>query len=263
MNITFIGFGHMAQAIARGLAHESTFKLTAASPSLKSGVSDAGLTTGQNNREAVQEADVIILAVKPAQMRCVYQEIEPYLPESALIISVAAGMRLSWFEQFNTQPRAIIRAMPNIAAAISQSATPLLANQQTAPHQKAQAQRIFSTIGLTAWADDETQMDLFTALSGSGVAYVFLFMEKIEETAIALGLPQETAHLFTLQTFNGALNLALTENKALSTLRKNVTSPNGTTAAAINSFEKHGLGNTVSEAMKSAFKRAQALSDAY
>lgn len=263
MNITLIGFGHMAQAIARGLAHRSDFKLTASAPSLKRGVSHTGLITGPNNCEAIQSADIIILAVKPAQMRSVYQEIEPHIPENALIISVAAGMSLSWFEQFKTQPRAIIRAMPNIAAAVGQSATPLWANQQTTPNQKTQAQQIFDAIGLTTWAEHEAQIDAFTAVSGSGVAYVFLFMEKIEETAVALGLSKETARLFTLQTFNGALNLALSENKALSTLRKNVTSPNGTTAAAIDVFEQYDLGHAVSDAMKSAFKRAQALSDAH
>ena len=123
--------------------------------------------------------------------------------------------------------------MPNTPASVGLAATPMIANEHTSSKQKQQAELIFSQIGITTWAKNEEDMDSFTALSGSGPAYVFLFMEAMIEAAVALGLNESIAKTFTFQTFNGALKLAQNSDLSLTQLRTKVTSPGGTTAAAL------------------------------
>ena len=188
----------------------------------------------------------------------VLTQIRTILPPHCLIISVAAGLSLTWFA--NRSPNtAVLRAMPNIAASIGLSATPLIANEFVTETQKQCAEQIFTRLGLITWATKESDIDAFTALSGSGPAYIFMFMDAMIKAAIDLGLADDVAKSFTLQTFHGALNVASESKLNLVELRKKVTSPAGTTAAAIEVLTEHGFNDLIFDAMKAACERARAL----
>lgn len=258
MRIGFIGFGSMAKAIARGLIKENKHQLFAAAPSLTQGVNKEGIHTYDDNKELVAEAELIILAVKPSQMDTVVKEISPLLSDTQLIISVAAGLSLAWFEKHFTRPLALIRTMPNTPASVGLGATPMIANQKVTIEQKQWAEAIFTTIGITQWVDKEEEMNVFTALSGSGPAYVFLFVETLTKAAMSLGLEAEIAQKFALQTCIGALKLAENTNLSLSQLRTQVTSPGGTTSAALAVLEPQ-LDGLIYSALLAAKIRAEEL----
>lgn len=258
MKICFIGYGNMAKAIARGLIGKKSFRITAAAPSLTTGVNQDNIHTYHDNQLAIREAQVIILAVKPHKMSVVLNELYPVLPKHSVLISVAAGLSLEWFAQRCPPDQAIIRTMPNTPAAIGLAATPMIANAATSSLQKDWAQAIFTSIGLAAWADDESAMDTFTALSGSGPAYVFLFIEALINAAQELGLAEPIARSFALQTVKGALELVETDVLSLSQLRSKVTSPGGTTAAALEVLHED-LHKLILRAMKAAKQRSYEL----
>lgn len=258
MNICFIGFGNMAQAIARGLISQNKYTLSASAPSLISGINHEGIHTHPDNKKAIADADIIILAVKPIMMSSVLQEIIPHIPSNAVLISVAAGLSLSWFSNQGITQQALIRTMPNTPAAVGMSATPMIANANTSTEQKKSAEDIFKSIGLTTWVKTEEEMDTFTALSGSGPAYVFLFMEAMIHAGISLGLEKSIAKEFTVQTFSGALKLVQDSELSLNQLRTKVTSPGGTTAAALNAFNG-SLDELLLKAMKAAKLRSEEL----
>lgn len=255
MNISIIGFGNMAKAMTKNLFHNKSIRLRVAAPKLPIGVNAEGIETHSSNLAIIGDADIIILAVKPTQMSAVLKEINDFLPANGLIISVASGLQLDYFNL----NRPVVRAMPNIAAAIGQSATPLMANELVTELQKKQTEDLFSTMGITTWVKEEGLMDAFTALSGSGPAYVFLFMEAMVNAAVGLGLTKNIATSFTLQTFKGAVSLAMTGVSSPAELRAAVTSPAGTTAAAINVFLERGFNELIHDAMQAAFERATQL----
>jgi pyrroline-5-carboxylate reductase len=258
MNIHFIGYGNMAKAIARRLTQQDLYSLAAAAPSLTVGVNKDQIRTHHDNKEIIKDADIIILAVKPINMSLVLHEIMPDLPPDCLLISVAAGLSLSWFSEHCGKNQAIIRTMPNTPASLGLAATPMIANEYTSPTQKKQAELIFSQIGLTTWAKNEDDMDTFTALSGSGPAYVFLFMEAMINAAVAMGLNESIAKTFTLQTFSGALKLVQNSDLSLNQLKTKVTSPGGTTAAALDILHEQ-LDALIFAAMSAAKNRAHEL----
>lgn len=256
MNIAFIGYGNMAKAIAKGLMKEKAFKLYAASPSLSKGINAQGLVTDNNNQAIAEKADVLILAVKPAQIVPVLLQIQDQIKKDSLLISVAAGISLSCLKAHCPPNQAIVRTMPNTPAEIAEAATALIANAKTTPEQKQLTEQIFSNIGLFRWIEDESQLNTITALSGSGPAYVFKFMESMIQAAQQLGLDEDTATRFTLQTFKGAAELALQSEHSLSDLRKKVTSPKGTTAAALDILCQGELDEMILSAMTAAKKRS-------
>jgi pyrroline-5-carboxylate reductase len=262
MKVSFIGFGNMAKAIARGLAKEGLHSLSAAAPSLSQGINKDNIQTHSVNTEVIQDAEIIILAVKPMQMNAVLEEITPFLPPHCLLISVAAGLNLSWFAKRCGSHHAIVRTMPNTPASIGLAATPMIANNHTTVTQKQWAELIFSTIGITTWVSNEEEIDSFTALSGSGPAYVFLFVEAMINAGVALGLEESIAKTFALQTCQGALKLAEKSNLSLTELRTQVTSPGGTTAAALSVLDKH-LQQLVLAAMNAAKSRSVELGQLY
>ena len=259
MNISFIGFGNMAKALAKGLQLNPLNKLRAAAPSLPTGTSADGIETSADNLAVIPNADILILAVKPSQMSTVLTQINTLsLPPHCLIISIASGLSLAWFAN-KLPPTAIVRAMPNIAAAVGKGATPLIANAWVTEDQKQWAEHIFASTGITTWAKKESDIDAFTALSGSGPAYVFFFIESMISAGMALGLDEDIAKTFALQTVNGALSLATESRLSLTELRKTVTSPAGTTAAAMAVFAANHFDDTIHQAMQAAFLRAQQL----
>lgn len=258
MKISFIGFGNMAKAMAHRLLKDSAHELYAASPSLENGINAQGIRTYNDNLAVLAEADIIILAVKPLQMEKVITQISACIPPHSLVISVATGISLSWFAS-KCPHIAMVRAMPNIAAAIGESATPLIANAFVNEKQKEAANTIFKSIGITTWVQQEGDIDAFTALSGSGPAYIFMFMEAMIKAATTLGIKEDAAKIFTLQTVEGALSLAIESKQDLTELRKKVTSPAGTTAAAIGVLSEHGFDKLIYKAMKAAYDRAKEL----
>lgn len=258
MNICFIGFGSMAKAIANGLLQQGTDSLTASSPSLTTGVNKDGIKTYNDNKEAVKGNEVIILAVKPLLMNAVLAELAPALSPNCLVISVAAGLSLSWFNTHGLDKKAVIRTMPNTPAAVSMAATPLIANEYVNTEQKNSAERIFSSIGITTWAQHEEEIDGFTALCGSGPAYVFAFIQAMIDAATDLGLDEPTARLFALQTFDGAIKLAKNSDLSLNELKSKVTSPGGTTEAALNILTPQ-LNSLIFATMNAAKQRSMEL----
>lgn len=262
MKVSFIGFGNLAKAIATPLQNNPRYQLWASAPSLPISDVENGVSTHPDNLAILKNADLIILAVKPAQMREVLTQIRDAIPRNSLVISVAAGITLSWLAQHCPKQQAIVRCMPNIAVAIGQGATPLIANRQVNPEQKQQIEELFTQMGIVTWTNDEIDLDRFTALSGSGPAYVFFFLEALIHGAQALGLEPAIAHTFALQTLQGALGLAYQQVTAIELLREQVTSKKGTTAAALEVLQKAGFEGWIQEAMQAAFTRAQSLSAA-
>jgi len=249
MNIHFIGFGNMAKAIAQGLLQHTSYRLSASSPSLSMGINSEGIHTYHDNTDGIKTADVIILAVKPSQMSTVLEEVTLLLPAKSLLISIAAGLSLSWFAQKCPKKQAVIRAMPNTPASIGLAATAIVANAHSTQEQKICAETIFKGIGITAWATKEEEMDAFTALSGSGPAYLFLFTESMINAGVSLGLNPIIARDFALQTVAGAIKLAQNSDFSLDQLKTQVTSPGGTTAAALGVLDKR-LDDLILEAIK-------------
>lgn len=260
MKIAFIGFGNLAKAIATPLQNNLNYQLWAAAPSLPVAYVQQGVSTHPDNLAILEHANIIILAVKPAQMRQVLTQISPAIPRHALVVSVAAGITLSWLKKHCPKQQAIVRCMPNIAVAIGQGATPLIANPQVSSEQKQQIETLFTQMGIVTWTNDEMDLDRLTALSGSGPAYVFLFMEALIHGAQALGLEYAIARTFALQTVQGALGLANQQVIAIELLREQVTSKKGTTAAALAVLEKAGFEHLIQEAMQAAFNKAQSVS---
>ena len=259
MIIAIIGYGHIATAIGQGLLRNTTYTLRVSAPSLPVSTAHPRCHTHSSNIAIIPGAQVLILAVKPIQMAAVLAEIREYLSPEILVISVAAGLALEWFEALLPKATPIVRAMPNIAAECSQSATPLLANACVSSSQKDIATAIFQSCGLITWTDDEANIAAFTALSGSGLAYLFLFTESMRQAGIALGLSEEVASAFTVQTLKGAASLASLPDKTLAGLQASVTSKGGTTAAALAVFTKHELSDVILAAMTAAYERSQSL----
>lgn len=264
-NITFIGAGNMARAIIVGLISMNypPEKITASNPQidkLHSFQEKFGIHLLQDNCEAIQGADVVVLAVKPTTLPMVCKEIKAAaLKNHPLIISIAAGINTQILSQWLDSSLSIVRAMPNTPAAVSAAATGLFATSNTTQEQKDQAEALFRSVGVTVWADEEKEMDLINAVSGSGPAYYFLMMEAMQEVAEEMGLAKESARLLSLQTVLGAARLAMESQHDISELRRSVTSPYGTTEAALRVFQKGNIKALFEEAMQAAFQRAQEL----
>ncbi len=218
-----------------------------------------------DNRAAVEGADAIVLAVKPQILAKVATEIGAAIGErpddSALIISIAAGVRESDLQRWLGGGCAIVRTMPNTPALLRSGATGLYANPHVSEQQKDLAESIMRAVGTAIWLEEEQQLDAVTALSGSGPAYFFLLMEAMEAAGKELGLPEETARILTLQTAFGAAKMALERPESSADLRKMVTSPGGTTERAIALFQEQGLEEIVLNALTAARDRSIELAD--
>lgn len=258
-NICFIGYGNMAKSIAQGLRHNPSYRLSASSPSLPCELDADGVKTHHDNLSHLSQADVVIIAVKPAKMLEVLGEIRDALPGHCVVVSIAAGISLSTLSRGCRTGQAIVRGMPNTPIAIGRGATPLIANAFVSAAQKTLVDSLFQCSGITTWTECENDMNAFTALSGSGPAYVFLFMEAMASAAQNLGLSAEQARAFTMQTVSGAVALAEQSGLSPEVLRKKVTSPAGTTAAAVAILQQHGLEELLYKAMQAACDRARAM----
>lgn len=259
MNIAFIGYGNMARAIAEGLKNNTQYQLFAAHPTAIIGIDDMGVFKHSDNLHVAALADILILAVKPLQIQSVWPAISKVLQDHTLVVSIAAGLSLASLEGMAQKTHPMVRAMPNTPASVGAGATPLFANTAVTASQKKQVQAIFDTVGITAWVSTEAQLDILTALSGSGPAYVFRFMNALIHAAQKRGLEEDMAHTFAFAMAEGALTLAKQHRGSLDTLVKAVTSPNGTTAAALEVFNHLGFDTLIDQAIQAAWLRSQAL----
>ncbi|MCK5669329.1 MAG: pyrroline-5-carboxylate reductase [Gammaproteobacteria bacterium] len=263
--ITFIGCGNMGRSligglIANGLSINSITGTDVNAEQRETTASQFNIEVLEDNQQAIKDADVVVLAVKPQSMQDTLQSIKAELAqEKPLLISIAAGIHLSDLGKWAGEELAIVRSMPNTPALIQSGATALCANQYTSDSQRDLAEAIMRSVGLALWLDDETLMDAVTALSGSGPAYYFLIMEVMEKAATQLGLSQEHARILTLQTAFGAAKMALESNHDTETLRKQVTSPGGTTEQALNVLMNGGIEELFADALKAAQKRSTEL----
>ena len=220
---------------------------------------DYGIRPAAGNVDAVRDAQVVILAVKPQFLHTVAVEIAPHLSAGSLVISIAAGIPYAALLRWLGAERSVIRTMPNRPAFNGCGATALFAPAGVDASQRALAEAIMSAVGTTVWVEQESQLDTVTALSGSGPAYFFMLMEALEAAAHARGLPADVAHELTLQTAYGAAQMARHAREPLATLREQVTSKGGTTAAALAVFDAAGLRDIVAAALTAADERSAQL----
>ena len=218
------------------------------------------ISTSADNQAAATDADVVILCVKPQQLKTVAEELAPTIQQNhSLVVSIAAGIRSEDINKWLGGDTAVVRAMPNTPALVQTGATALFSNENVSTEQRDMAESILRAAGLTLWVTDESQMDAVTALSGSGPAYFFRIMEAIEAAGVENGLTEETAHLLTLQTALGAAKMALESNESVSALREQVTSPGGTTEQGLKAMENHNIDAVFSDVLKAARDRSEEL----
>lgn len=263
-SIAFVGGGNMAVALISGLTQRgfAGARIVVSDPAaeaLQRLQTEYGARPAADNAHAVQNAEVVILAVKPQFLRDVALGIAPHLSPGSLVISIAAGIPFTALTRWLGARVTVIRTMPNRPAFNGCGATALYAPPAVGTSQRAQAQAIMSAVGVTVWVEHESQLDTVTALSGSGPAYFFLLMEALEAAAQARGLPADVAHELTLQTAFGAAQMARHSLETLATLREQVTSKGGTTAAALAVFDAAGLRDIVAAALTAADKRSAEL----
>lgn len=213
-----------------------------------------------NNVEAIQSANVIILAVKPKCLPAVAHElVKTVQQQRPLIISVAAGVREASLNEWLGGTLAVVRCMPNTPALIGCAASVLYASKEVSFEQRHLAESIIRSVGTVTWLEDENLMDAVTALSGCGPAYFFLVIESLQQAAEKLGLPAEIARLLSLQTAYGATRMALESDKPAAVLRQQVMSPGGATEQAIQVLEEKNIRKIFAEALEAAKKRSEEL----
>ncbi len=267
-SIAFIGGGNMARSLIGGLIADgyAAQRIVVSEPSEAQRTllrEHFGVRALASNRDALQQADVLVIAVKPQIVEAVAREIADDIRGSGkLIISIAAGIRTDALTAWLGDGTALVRAMPNTPALVQSGATVLYATPWTDTAQRETAESILRAVGLTQWIADEALMDAVTALSGSGPAYFFLVMEAMEAGARQLGLPPQTARLLTVQTAFGAAKMALeSADTSPGELRTQVTSPGGTTERALQVLNDGGLTELFERALTAARERSLELSN--
>ena len=265
--ISFIGGGNMAQALISGLVScgVKPSLITVADPSseAREQLAAKGLNTVDpttDAKAAVIDADIVVLAVKPQVMKAVVSGFADAL-DKQLVISVAAGLSTEILSGMLGGYGNIVRAMPNTPAMIQMGATGLYGTDNISAEQKQLATAVMEASGLVMWVEDEAHMHAVTAVSGSAPAYMFYIIEAMVDGAVALGLDKEQASALAMQTMLGAAKMAMDSEDAPAELRRKVTSPNGTTQAAIESMQANDISRQISEAMQACYDRSQALSE--
>lgn len=265
--ISFVGGGNMAQALISGLLSKNIKPklITVADPNegIRKELSDKGLNAvdpAANAKAAIEGADVVVLAVKPQVMRQVVADFASVL-SNQLVISVAAGLSTETLADMLGGYKNIVRAMPNTPAMIQMGATGLYATDGITDEQKQLAQEVMAASGLVMWVNDESQMHAVTAVAGSAPAYIFYFIESMIDGAIELGLDRKQASALAMQTALGAAQMSIASDDNPAELRRKVTSPNGTTQAAIESMQGNHVGEYIQQAMRACSERSQAISE--
>jgi len=265
MNITFIGGGNMAGALITGLLQKGfdpkNIGVVELSAENRARLSEKfGVATHEEISAASIDGDIVVLAVKPQQLHDVATQLHGLL-DGRLVISIAAGVRSTDLSRWLGGHAMIVRAMPNTPAMVLAGITGLYAPPGVPQDRRRQAETVLGAVGTTLWLEREERMDAVTAISGSGPAYVFLFIEALQQAAMELGFTQEEARTLSLETFLGAAKLAGRSAEDAATLRARVTSKGGTTERAILALESAGVRQAVIQAAQAACLRSRELGD--
>jgi len=272
MKIAFIGGGNMAAALIAGLAGKllpgADIHVVDPNPaSLEKLTREHGVTVAGAAGDSVASAEVIVLAVKPQVMREVVAQLLPQLQaaqragRTPLVLSIAAGIRAADLSRWLGGYGAIVRSMPNTPALIGMGVTGMVASEGVSAQQRDAADRIMKAVGSTVWLDNEALIDPVTAISGSGPAYVFYFIEAMQQAALEMGLTAEQGTQLAIATFTGAAQLAAQSPDPVSVLRERVTSKGGTTYAALSSMEASGVKPAIVKALHAAAARGKELGE--
>ena len=265
MKITFIGGGNMASAIIGGLIRKRWPRkairvVEVAPPARKRLEHELKVKTHVALDAATAKSDCLVLAVKPQQMREVARSLKPLLA-SQLVVTIAAGIRVADLSRWLGGYRRIVRVMPNTPALVHAGISGLYASAAVGAADRAAAGRILGAVGRVLWFTREEDLDAVTAISGSGPAYVFYFIEALERAARELGLTAEASHELAIATFAGAVKLAAQTDEPPKVLRGRVTSKGGTTERALNSMESDRVNDAIARAVKAAAERSRELGD--
>ena len=260
-NISFIGGGNMAQALIGGLISRGlpSTRITVSDPveKVRQLLQEKDVQVTDDNIAAVKDADIVLFAVKPQVLAKVLEPLKGLLHDK-LMISIVAGAEISTLAALLGTDR-IVRVMPNTPALAQTGAHGLYAHSNVDTADRDLASQVLASTGLTIWVNNEAQIDAVTAVSGSGPAYFFYMMESMIRAGKNLGLDEKTATELTLQTALGAAQMAITSSNSPAELRKNVTSPNGTTQAALEVFDRAQISQNIQAALAAAQKRSQEL----
>jgi len=264
--IGFIGGGNMAEALIKGILSAKLYKpkdvfISDIKPERLQHLTKEYKVTAADNAQLAAKVDTLILSIKPQNMTDALESIKASPKKDSLIISIAAGKKIASITAI-LGDRPVVRVMPNTPALIGEGISALFANKKAKPMLE-KAKSIFSSVGHIVVLDNEELMDVVTAVSGNGPAYYFLFCEELIKAAVQLGLPENIAKELVLQTAKGAALLACDADKhgiSLESLRRNVTSPGGTTEAALKVLNDAGFGSLVAQALKKACERSRQLS---
>ncbi|MEZ5813758.1 MAG: pyrroline-5-carboxylate reductase [Alphaproteobacteria bacterium] len=261
LNIVLIGCGKMGGALLKGWQNQNinaSFSIIDPHSPPLPGINHFSDT--RSGTKALSAADIVVLAVKPQIMTEICESIKPHTPEKALILSIAAGQSLNAFARYFSPRQPVIRAMPNLPASIGKGISVAVANTAASETQKQHAHMLLESVGKIEWIEDENLLDAVTALSGSGPAYVFHLIEILTRAGTKAGLPAKTAETLARQTVIGAAALAETQNTASpATLRENVTSPGGTTEAALKILMDGRMQDVFDETLSAAATRSREL----
>lgn len=260
-NISFIGGGNMAQALIGGLISQGlpATRITVSDPveKVRSLLAEKEVNVTDDNIAAIKDADIVLFAVKPQVLAGVLKPLQGLL-DGKLVISIVAGAEIATLSALLGTDR-IVRVMPNTPALVQTGAHGLFANAEVGSNDRELASQVLASTGLTIWVNSEAQIDAVTAVSGSGPAYFFYMMESMIRAGKNLGLDEKVATALTLQTALGAAQMAITSSNTPAELRKNVTSPNGTTQAALEVFDRAQISQNIQAALAAAQKRSQEL----
>ncbi|NLQ17368.1 pyrroline-5-carboxylate reductase [Marinomonas sp. M1K-6] len=265
-SIAFIGVGNMARAIFSGLLASGypAEKIigTSRTPEKRDYYHDHyGIAMLAENELAVSQADVVVLCVKPAQMQSVVEDFAAQVREDQLFISVAAGIELEALSRWLNTDVAVVRSMPNTPSQLGAGMTGLIANHHTSAEQKSWVSELFSSIGHSVWVEEEEHMHTVTSLSGSAPAYFFRFLEAMVKSAAAQGLDEKTSRELASYAMLGAARMVIELDEPIAQLRKNITSPKGTTEQALLSFEASDIDTIVADAMTACSNRSKEMAN--
>lgn len=265
--ITFLGGGNMASALIGGLLQRgyaaAQFQVVDISDAARAQLQQRfGVRTAAALSAEAVDSDVILLAVKPQQLREVAGSLKPLLNRQ-LVLTIAAGVRVRDLMRWLGGYARIARAMPNTPALVLAGTTGLFATAQVDDVQRQQAAQILGAVGSVVWIEDETRLDAVTAVSGSGPAYVFYFIEAMDQAAREMGLSPDQSRQLVIDTFVGAAKLASQSDEPAAVLRARVTSKGGTTERALGEFDQSNLKNLIVAAVKSAAVRSRELGDTF
>lgn len=264
MQVAIIGPGVMGEAIFSGLISSkscSAKNIIISGPETDRNellVAQYGVTSTENNAEAVKNADIVVLSVKPQRFKMVANSLRGKIRKDALVISIVAGITMETLD-IGLDHELVIRAMPNTPSRIAMGITVWAAAEKVSEAQKENARELFRALGDEVFVDDENYMDMATAVSGTGPAYVFLFMEAMIDAAVHLGFPRRIAEQLVSQTLRGSVEFYMTNKEHPAKLRNDVTSPGGTSAEALYYLEKAGFRTAISRAVLAAYERSKEL----